>query len=57
MPEYMLKDTGCPVTSVKFLESGGNEDGDFTYIEFTKDYKLGFSKVTDSLPVTDFQVQ
>ena len=55
MPDS-LKDEGCPVTAVQFIESG-NENQDFTYVEFTNGHKLGYSKVSNSLPMTDFQVQ
>lgn len=57
IPDFLHKSEGCPITSMQFIESGSDEDQDFTYVDFADGLKLGFSKVSDSLPITDFQVQ
>lgn len=47
--------THCPITSMHFAKV--NRPGDFAYVDFNGEFKIGFSKTVDALPLSQYQVQ
>lgn len=51
--EQYLKDN-CPITDMHIIQSSQQNEKDFKYVTFVDNFKIGFSRVADGPPLTDF---
>ena len=46
----------CPVTAFKFQKKQVTNEVGFDYVDFNQDFKIAFSRLQDSYPLSSFEV-